>query len=146
MEIGSKNAILQFKKILLERFGSIYETQIIFSLVISNLIFNKVALPNVANAETFTIAFSFLFFFFFIFIFLLFSFAATSFPLVRRANHLVIDFHLSVITREKGEGSVNVKKKNYYFQNNYKWCLEFIQNTYGNTVLKSHMYYILNKL
>lgn len=67
MEIGSKNAILQFKKILLERFGSIYETQIIFSLVISNLIFNKVALPNVAYAETFTIAFSFFFIIFFYF-------------------------------------------------------------------------------
>lgn len=69
MEIGSKNAILQFKKILLERFGSIYETQIIFSLVISNLIFNKVALSNVANAETFTIAFSFFFYYFFLFLY-----------------------------------------------------------------------------
>lgn len=33
-------------------------------------------------------------------------FAATSFPLVRRANHLVIDFHLSVITRVKREKEV----------------------------------------
>lgn len=55
------------------------------------------------------------YFFIFIFIFLLFPFAAASFPLVRRANHLVIDFHLSVITREKGEGSVNANKKNYYY-------------------------------
>lgn len=121
MEIGFENAVHQLKKKLVEKFSSTYETQIIFSLLISNLIFNKVALSNVANAETSPITF-----FFFHFYIPSVPFASTSFPVVRRANHLATDFHLSVITCEKGEGSANAKKKNYYFQNNYVWCLEFI--------------------
>lgn len=63
MEFGFENAVLQLKKILIEKFSSTFETQIIFSLLISNLIFNKVALSNVANAETFPITFFFFHFY-----------------------------------------------------------------------------------
>lgn len=71
MEIGFENAVHQLKKKLVEKFSSTYETQIIFSLLISNLIFNKVALSNVANAETSPITF---FFFSFLYSFCSFCF------------------------------------------------------------------------